>query len=81
MEKVKSSKFAHFVSKLAVDSEPGLTDAQLMLDNHDLKPGEESCSKMSKLVVVPLLIKCCSRTCSENMGTMELRRLLGRRFF
>lgn len=39
MEKVKSTKFAHFVDKLAVESEPGLTNAQLMLNNHDLKPG------------------------------------------
>jgi len=39
MEKVKSTKFAHFVEKLAVESEPGLTNAQLMLNNHDLKPG------------------------------------------
>ena len=40
MEKVKSTKFAHFVDKLAVQSEPGLTNAQLMLNNHDLKPVE-----------------------------------------
>lgn len=40
MEKVKSTKFAHFVDKLAVESEPGLTNAQLMLNNHDLKPVE-----------------------------------------
>ena len=40
MEKVKSTKFAHFVEKLAVESEPGLTNAQLMLNNHDLKPVE-----------------------------------------
>lgn len=39
MEKVKATKFAHFVDKLAVESEPGLTNAQLMLNNHDLKPG------------------------------------------
>jgi hypothetical protein len=39
MEKVKSTKFAHFVDKLAVESELGLTNAQLMLNNHDLKPG------------------------------------------
>jgi NCS1 family nucleobase:cation symporter-1 len=32
MEKVKSTKFAHLVDKLAVDSEPGLTNAQLMYD-------------------------------------------------
>jgi NCS1 family nucleobase:cation symporter-1 len=40
MEKVKSTKLADFVDRLAVDSEPGLTNAQLMLNNHDLKPVE-----------------------------------------
>ena len=40
MEKVKDTKLAHFWDKLAVESEPGLTDAQLMLNNHDLKPVE-----------------------------------------
>lgn len=40
MEKVKSTRFAHIVDKLAVESEPGLTNAQLMLNNHDLKPVE-----------------------------------------
>jgi NCS1 family nucleobase:cation symporter-1 len=32
MEKIKSTKFAYLVDKLAVESEPGLTNAQLMLD-------------------------------------------------
>ena len=41
MEKVNSSKVAHLVGKLAVESEPGLTNAQLMLHNFDLKPGEK----------------------------------------
>jgi NCS1 family nucleobase:cation symporter-1 len=41
MEKVKSTKLAHFLNKLAVESEPGLTNAQLMLNNHDLKPGKK----------------------------------------
>jgi nucleobase:cation symporter-1, NCS1 family len=40
MEKVKDSKIAHFIDKLAVESEPGLTNTQLMLTNHDLKPVE-----------------------------------------
>lgn len=39
MEKIKDTKIARFVDKLAVSSEPGLTNAQLMLTNHDLKPG------------------------------------------
>ena len=30
MEKVKKSRFAYFMDKLAVESEPGLTNAQLM---------------------------------------------------
>ncbi|KAE9375617.1 hypothetical protein N431DRAFT_437113 [Stipitochalara longipes BDJ] len=40
MEKVKSTKLAHLLDRIAVDSEPGLTNAQLMLNNHDLKPVE-----------------------------------------
>lgn len=40
MEKVENSRLAHFASKLAVSSEPGLTNAQLMLHNFDLKPGK-----------------------------------------
>jgi len=39
MEKIKDTKIARFVDKLAVSSEPGLTNAQLMLTNYDLKPG------------------------------------------
>lgn len=38
MEKLKRSKVAHWSNKLAVESEPNLTTAQLMLFNHDLKP-------------------------------------------
>ena len=39
MEKLKHRKLAYYAEKLAVSSEPGLTNAQLMLTNHDLKPG------------------------------------------
>ena len=39
METIKKTKMARIVDKLAVESEPGLTNAQLMLTNHDLKPG------------------------------------------
>jgi NCS1 family nucleobase:cation symporter-1 len=38
MERVKKSKVGYWSSKLAVESEDGLTTAQLMLFNHDLKP-------------------------------------------
>lgn len=34
-----SGTFRKVVDKLAVESEPGLTNAQLLLTNHDLKPG------------------------------------------
>jgi len=40
MEKTHESKFRYYARKLAVESEPGLTNAQLMLTNHDLKPVE-----------------------------------------
>ncbi|KAJ4320703.1 uracil permease [Neodidymelliopsis sp. IMI 364377] len=40
MATAKKSKAAHYVDKFAVESEPGLTTAQLMLYNHDLAPVE-----------------------------------------
>ncbi|PVH89388.1 hypothetical protein DL98DRAFT_508478 [Cadophora sp. DSE1049] len=40
MEKVRGTKVAYWVDRVAVESEPGLTNAQLMLHNHDLKPVE-----------------------------------------
>ncbi|KAK3390142.1 uracil permease-like protein [Podospora didyma] len=36
----KPSALSRFAEKIAVDAEPGLTTAQLMLTNHDLKPVE-----------------------------------------
>src|SRR5688572_16094040 len=35
-----ASRTARWANKLAVESEPGLTNTQLMLTNHDLKPVE-----------------------------------------
>ena len=40
MEKSNAKGFKKVVLKLEVDHEPGLTNAQLMLTNHDLKPVE-----------------------------------------
>jgi NCS1 family nucleobase:cation symporter-1 len=40
MATAKKSKAAHYADKFAVESEPGLTTAQLMLYNHDLAPVE-----------------------------------------
>ncbi|KAG4426511.1 hypothetical protein IFR04_000393 [Cadophora malorum] len=40
MEKVRGTKVAYWADRVAVESEPGLTNAQLMLHNHDLKPVE-----------------------------------------
>ena len=40
MDKISHSKVGRLVDKLAVESEPGLTNAQLLLTNHDLKPVE-----------------------------------------
>ncbi|KAK3078342.1 hypothetical protein LTS18_007764, partial [Coniosporium uncinatum] len=40
MEKVKGSKLSYYADKLAVEAEPGLSNTQLFLTNHDLKPVE-----------------------------------------
>jgi hypothetical protein len=40
MEKVKSSRLVYWADKLATTSEPGLSSAELMLTNEDLKPVE-----------------------------------------
>ncbi|KAI9764573.1 MAG: hypothetical protein M1835_007550 [Candelina submexicana] len=40
MEKLKASKVTHLARKIEVMHEPGLTNAQLMLTNFDLKPVE-----------------------------------------
>ena len=40
MAKSRNPRLRRFADKIAVDSEPGLTNAQLMLTNHDLKPVE-----------------------------------------
>ncbi|OCT47949.1 Uracil permease [Cladophialophora carrionii] len=42
MGRFGDSKAAGLLRKLEVDSEPGLTNAQLFLTNHDLKPVEEA---------------------------------------
>ena len=40
MDEARGSTFTRLLDKLAVPSEPGLTHAQLMLANEDLKPVE-----------------------------------------
>ncbi|KAK6221027.1 uracil permease [Pestalotiopsis sp. IQ-011] len=40
MSRLKSTRAGHWAEKLAVDSEDGLSTAQLMLTNYDLKPVE-----------------------------------------
>jgi NCS1 family nucleobase:cation symporter-1 len=50
MQKVKSSKIAHWSSELAVESEPNLTTAQLMLFNYDLKPVRISVCDLDRML-------------------------------
>ncbi|KAL1969420.1 hypothetical protein VTN77DRAFT_8858 [Rasamsonia byssochlamydoides] len=40
MTTISSSKARYYIDKLAITSEPGLTSAQLLLTNHDLRPVE-----------------------------------------
>ena len=65
MEKIKRSKGAQLFDKLAVESEPGLTNAQLLLTNHDLKPG------------MPLILtqsETRTRACADIHITVEPER-------
>lgn len=53
---MKTSKVKRVLDKVAVESEPGLSSAQLMLANHDLKPGNvdpsESCGQESIRLII-----------------------------
>jgi NCS1 family nucleobase:cation symporter-1 len=40
MDKFEETRVGHFMDKLAVKTEPGMTNTQLMLINFDLKPVE-----------------------------------------
>lgn len=40
MEKLRGINAGRLLNRLAVPSEPGLTNAELMLTNYDLKPGK-----------------------------------------
>jgi NCS1 family nucleobase:cation symporter-1 len=40
MDKFEATRVGHFMDKLAVNTEPGMTNTQLMLINFDLKPVE-----------------------------------------
>ncbi|KAF1970603.1 hypothetical protein BU23DRAFT_556563 [Bimuria novae-zelandiae CBS 107.79] len=42
MEKLRRFKVVHWTDKLAVENDPSLTTAQIMLYNHDLKPVERA---------------------------------------
>jgi hypothetical protein len=42
----RGNAYRGMLDKLAVAQEPGLTNAQLMLTNHDLKPGEGKKKKL-----------------------------------
>lgn len=47
MATISTSKARYYINKLAVTSEPGLTNAQLLLTNHDLRPGRKQTSLIS----------------------------------
>ena len=72
MEKISNSKVGRFAKKLEVENEDGLTNAQLMLTNHDLKPGTIEMSAIDKLQAHNLP----SRTRTPPMGSVEFCGLL-----
>jgi len=81
MDAVSSSKAKYYIDQLAVTSEPGLTNAQLLLTNHDLRPGEKQpnfCILVESVVLTMRLMGSGTRT--AQMGSMEFRSLLDCRF-
>lgn len=69
------------LDKIAVSQEPGLTNAQLMLTNHDLKPGEKVFEQANDFELERFwsLMFFKSRTGTSPMGPVEFRGLLDRR--
>jgi hypothetical protein len=54
MEKVKNTKLAYYVDKLAVEAEPGLTNAQLMLNNRTYRYQMTKTSKKTQRLMIYL---------------------------
>lgn len=72
MGKFYTSRIARVADMLAVASEPGLSNSQLMLTNHDLKPGMSSPGKPQ----IHDFDDFGSRTRATTMGRLELCGLL-----
>ncbi|KAI9826412.1 MAG: hypothetical protein M1819_007375 [Sarea resinae] len=53
MERLRETNISQWLDKLTVDHEPGLTTAQLMLANEDLKPGMVSRFVIQNLELTP----------------------------
>lgn len=49
------ARMKRWVEKLEVPSEPGLTNTQLMLTNHDLRPGENTAPTVDFFRGAPVL--------------------------
>lgn len=82
MESLRRVKLRRVLDSLAVPSEPGLTNAQLMLTNHDLKPGEYNATWKEFGGNEALIDSICddSGTGAPSMGSLEFRRILDCRF-
>lgn len=81
MEKQRRLKARRVLDKLAVSSEPGLTNAQLMLTNHDLKPGKYIAIRKEIWEKGNWPDSTVSGTRTSSMGSMEFRGILDCRFF
>lgn len=80
MEKLRHVNARRVLDKLAVPSEPGLTNAQLMLTNHDLKPGEHKAMWKEIEERKNQLIRIVSGTGTPPMGSLEFCGVLDCRF-
>jgi hypothetical protein len=93
LRRVNAHRGGGVLEKLAVAQEPGLTNAQLMLTNHDLKPGEgrnlslvishtpRSSISISFRIGFGTDLSANSGTGASTMGSVEFRGVLDRGFF
>jgi hypothetical protein len=88
-----SEKVVRFMRKIETDNEPGLTNAQLMLTNFDLKPGELSkplqcflCMNACSVIYASRLITRVEASCIFNLyaclcGALSLSGLIVRKYW
>jgi hypothetical protein len=71
------SQLRYWLGKAQVPTDPGLSTAQLMLTNDDLRPGETNLSNITRFyLVINPLIRPCQLPKLETLACSKLVTLL-----